>query len=359
MSQERRGGNPTTLAAAAAVVVLAGVVAWQGWDTRRRMAELESLLVRVEKTAIRSDAVAERVAEIAKQTENLAIVGDEWEFVVEDVARMDTKLSKLTTAFEHQFAVEIDNPATQPPDLDWTEPALFEAARRSAESVGIALTKDEVRVPAKLLLRSGLLEYLAVLKGGKEHESLVSLVGNTPQDQRRPVDFGVKLNNAVQALGFARGRPIRFSQGATKPPEGEPVYLFLEWDEGDEHVVVRVEDLVWNRLTNAPMQRGKWVYIGSSFVPGDKPGETLFAADLTAEVVATYSAVNTIIDNTTEGAADDTVFLVASPRVPEGVQYVDFVIRRVDREPTRVFDDVPGPPAPGGANEQDEDESAR
>ena len=85
------------------------------------------------------------------------------------------------------------------------------------------------------------------------------------------------------------------------------------------------------------MPSDAWVYVGSRFVEGMDEGEVVYAADLTAEAVATYSSPTTIIDNTAVGAQDDTVFIVATPRLPEGVINCTFIMRKEDREPTREF----------------------
>ncbi len=295
-------------------------------------AELERAAVEVGSIGMRLDAMNERL-------EAVAVVADEWEFLVQDVQKLITFVGELKGAVEMSMGENLDSGPPQPPPLDWTEPALYEAARKGAETVGVTLGNDEVRIPAKLVMREGLLEYFAVLKGGKEHEALVGLVGNTPADERRPPEFAAKLNNAIQALGFTRGRPIRLTARGTSPAEGEPIYLFVEWEADGETHLARAEDLIWNRVENRPMQRGRWVYVGSSFVE-DEPGSVVFAADLTAEFAATYSSMTTIVDNITAGAADDTVFIAATPRIPE-ITDITLVVRRIDREATVVFPDVP------------------
>lgn len=267
-----------------------------------------------------------------------ALRGD-LDLLVNDVQRIERKIDGLTAQLENRGAISTEPP--QPPDLDWTEPALFEAARKGAESVGFTLTKDELRCPARLVLREGMLEYFAVLKGGKEHETLLSLVGNTMPEARRPRDMGVKLSNAIQALGFRRGKSIRFSPDGTMPAQGETIWMYVEWTTGGKKEVVRAEDLVWHRTEERPMKPGSWVYVGSLFVAGDAPGTLDYAADLTAEVASTYSAPSTIIDNVEPDAQDDTLFLVATPRIPEDVSVCTLVLRRTDlKEGVKVFPPV-------------------
>jgi hypothetical protein len=323
---------------AGALVVVIALQVLSAWQTREALSSLDATAARLEKAAIETEQVARRVQLMDNRLRRVEIVADEWEFLVDDVQKANRQIGDLVAALEGRGDVDLGE-VPQPPELDWTEPELFAAAQRAAETVGITLTDDEVRVPARFLRPDGILEYFAVLKGGKEHEALVSVVGNLDADERRPRDFGAKLNNAIQALGFQRGRPIRFTPNGTRPAQGVTIHLVLEWLEEDgEPVLVRAEDLVWDRVRDRPMPSGTWVYVGSNWVEGDEPGELLFAADLTAELAATYSAVNTIIDTTAEGAQDDTVFLVATPRIPLHTRDCTLVIRRTDREPTRTFE---------------------
>ncbi len=327
---------PAWIAGALVVVVALQVLA--AWQTRAALDSLDATAARLEKAAIETEQVARQVKMLDDRVRRIEVVADEWDFLIDDVEKINGQVSDLIRALEGRDGLDIGG-VPQPPDLDWTEPELREAARQAAATVGITLTDDEIRIPARIVLREGILEYFAVLKGGKEHESLISLVGNAGEGERRPKEFGAKLNNAIQALGFRRGTPIRFTAAGTRPAEGETMYLFVEWQEAGKPVLVRAEDLVWDRIRDRAMPHDAWVYVGSSWVEGDAPGELVFAADLTAEAIATYSAVNTIIDTRAPGAQDDTVFLVASPRLPEGVSDCTLIIRREDREPTRTFPD--------------------
>jgi len=320
-----------------------------------QLRELEGVSARLERAALQASANGEEIAALDKRLGPVLSMGNDWDIVVDDVSRMDARLARLVAAFEVEFGIEVDNPKIQMPEIDWTQPELYAAAKKAAAEVGIELTEDEVRVPSRIALRDGLLEYFAVLKGGKEHEALLSLDGNAGREDRRAPELGARLNNALLALGFRRGKPIRFTSTGTRPAQGETVHVYLEWSEDGKTKIVRAEDLVWNRVTGAPMERGKWVYVGSSYVPGDAEGEMIFAADLTAEAISTYSAVNTIIDNITLGAADDTVFLVAQPRIPKDLSEVTLILRRTPRLDAFEFE---GPLVMDrGAEDQPEDDA--
>lgn len=280
----------------------------------------------------------------------------DFDVMANDVIRIGRKLDDLTLQLENRGAVRGE--PEQPAELDWTRPELFETARKGADSCGFALTKDELRCPARLILREGMIEYFAVLKGGKEHETLFSIVGSTAEEARRPKDMGVKMNNALQALGFRRGKPIRVGPTGTEPAQGETVHVYAEWTTGGTTEVVRAEDLVWHRVENRPMRIGTWVFVGSLFVPGDDRSTLDFAADLTAEAMATYSSPATIVDNVDTGAEDDTVFLVATPRIPRDVDHCTLVFRRspLPDAAVKVFPPIEtaGGPAPDeGASPDD------
>lgn len=327
-------------AAVVSVVALCGFQVWWGIRMRSEIADLRASAARLEQAASRPAPGG--VAELGEKIEKLEA---EFMVVADDIARMDVRILDLTRMLEQRD--EGGPEAQQPPDLDWTLPELFDAARLGADSVGIALTRDEIRVPAQIAQRGGPLEYFAVLKGGKAHESLIQVVGNTPADQRRPRDFGIKLNNAIQALGFRRGQPIRFTAAGTRPATGDVIHVYLEWTTNGAKELVRAEDLVWHTREMRPMKPGSFVFVGSTFVPAEARGELEFGADLTAECIATYSAPVTMIDNTEPGAQDDTIFVAASPRIPDDVHDVTLVLRRSPAAGVKEFP-APPPAADGG-----------
>jgi hypothetical protein len=322
------------------VAILAACVFQFVWalKTRQSMEEVRASLARMEKDSERMDRLETTLNAIEEKVDKAA--GDQ-SFLVDDVTRLSKKVDDLVGTMEGRDAGPKAEEADAPPTIDWTQPTLFAVAEKAAAEYGISLTADEVRVPARFVLRSGSLEYFAVLKGGKEHETLISLLGNTPKGERRPKDFGARLNNAIQAIGFKRGKPVRFTAAGRVPPEGDTAYLFVEWEEKGETVVARAEDLIWDRVDEKPMERGKWVYVGSTFVKGDDAGTKVFAADLTGEAVATYSSPDTMFDNTTSADADDTVYLVATPRIPAEVDECTFVIRKKDLAKVHEFPEPP------------------
>lgn len=347
-SHPRPSRGETSTVAVVTLVALGAAVALQAWWMAGTNRRLDALQASLEKVAEARGGEPNRAAGEGSLDEKLDAVRADLDILSGDVIRLERMVGSLVEQLENRGTVSRE--PEQPPDLDWTQPELFERARASADTVGIALTRDEVRVPARLVLRAGALEYLVVLKGGKEHETLFSIVGNTLPDVRRPKDMGVKLNNALQALGFRRGTPIRVGPDGTKPAAGMPIHIYAEWTTGGRTEVVRGEDLVWHMRANRTMDSGEWVYVGSRFVEGEEPGTLDYAADLTAEVVATYSAPATMIDTTDEGAQDDTVFIVATPRIPEDVDHCTLIFRKdpLPASSVKQFPPVPKDAEDGG-----------
>lgn len=341
-SEAASGGSRFQTALLVALVGVAGAQTAFIVGLSRKTGDLQTAVDRVvaaQKAPPPAPPEPNRAAGQGSLDEKIDALRADFDVLVNDVQRMNAKLEDLTTQLENRGTVQAEPP--QPPELDWTQPDLFETARKGADSVGFTLTQDEVRCPARLVLMEGALEYLVVLKGGKEHETLFSIFGNTPADQRRPKDMAVKLNNALQAIGFHRGTPIRFGPTGTTPAKGETLYLYVEWTTGGVKEIRRAEDLVWHVRLGRAMQKGTLVYVGSRFVPGDEDGTMVYAADLTAEVVATYSSPATMIDNVDDGAQDDTEFIVATPRIPNDVTVCTLIFRKTELPGVKEF---PPPP---------------
>jgi hypothetical protein len=234
--------------------------------------------------------------------------------------------------------------------LEFT-PELRESLRAAVAKKGVELLEDRVVIPGRVILRQGALEYLAVFPGGKQHESILRLEGKAQGEDERVEGLGAALNSCLQALGLRPGTPLRVLPGGrTIPARGSPVHIAIEWEEGGRPVRVRAEDLLWDRERNAAMEPGKFIYVGSSFE------EDGYAPDLTGCAVAVYSVWTCVVDLDDPRAANDTVFLPCTPRIPEEGTAVRVVFSPKPLPPTRTWDaedpqkrtDAPAPPAEGG-----------
>jgi hypothetical protein len=197
-----------------------------------------------------------------------------------------------------------------------------------------------VEIPGVVIQNRVMLEFLAVVSGGKEHEAIIALTGNFDRSGRQPVEgLAGMINACILALGYEKGTPVRASRdGKVLPPEGEKVYLYVEWEDAGSGEVVRAraEDLVYNVKTMKSMARECWVYVGSRFERDWGTGDVVYLADFTGDVVATYSWPNTIIDNTTSEGSDDIYYACFTDRLPPVGTAVTLVVSREPR-PAKEF----------------------
>jgi hypothetical protein len=100
------------------------------------------------------------------------------------------------------------------------------------------------------------LEFIAVAKGGfKAYESVFELDTSA-----------VNFNFALILIGLdpARASP---PGGPGRLPKGDPVEIWIEWEDGGKKQRVRAEQLIINTKTNTTLSEGPWVYTGSVFLP--------------------------------------------------------------------------------------------
>jgi len=212
------------------------------------------------------------------------------------------------------------------------------AAALAASGLQLDLEAGLLGVPATVLIRDDLLEYLLVGPGGASHESLL-LTGVRPS----------LINAALLALGVEPGQnaswttrepaPTEEERAAgvdpyeVRPPAGDSFSLYLGWREGEESYLFRVEDLLANLASGRSMGRHRWVYLGSRFVPG-RDGETeVFAADLAQNLIniAWFYEGNTLLSSALEACRDQEIWTANSWLVPPAGSTVQLILARGDR----------------------------
>ena len=158
--------------------------------------------------------------------------------------------------------------------------------------------KREATVPCELNMREGLLEYALVGDTGKRYESLL-------MTRVEPYDIQV----ALLLLGLKGGRPLE-GQGDPRKPEGDPVRLWVQWQEGAEVKNLRIETLIRNGKLDKEMAETDWVFTGSRMREG------VFAAQMERSLIAIFHDPAAIIDNPLPEGGDDTAWFVNTGRTP-------------------------------------------
>jgi hypothetical protein len=224
-----------------------------------------------------------------------------------------------------------------PPRLGPEDPARAALAAALAES-GVLLDFEAgaAAIDVSVLVKEDLLEYLLVGPGGAGHEALF-------QTAVQPS----LLNAGLLALGVEPGVNARWERTDPPPtleerragkkafkihaPTGDGFYPYVTWREADEVFFYRVEDLIANLRTGRAMQRHRWVYLGSAFLPPEHEGEPpLFAADAEANLInlAYFQAGHTLLTAALDDCEDQSIWVGNPWLLPRRGTTVRFVLAR-------------------------------
>jgi hypothetical protein len=216
--------------------------------------------------------------------------------------------------------------------------AVAEQARAAFAPEGILLDLKHglASVPAEVLVRGELLEYLVVNPRGAVHESaFLTGVGAS------------RINAALLALGAVPGQNARWKRRDPPPtpeelregapaydvelPKGDGFYLYVAWKLDGETVFHRMEDLILDLRRGATMRRHKWVYLGSRMLRmrPDKPDEA-FAADLEGNLIniAFFEQGNTLLTGALPECEDQTSWQSNFWLLPDRGSPVELVFSR-------------------------------
>jgi len=145
--------------------------------------------------------------------------------------------------------------------------------------VTVDTEQREATVRGWINMNTGVIEYLACSAGGKLHESLLVL-------DVKPIHLQV----ALILLGLESESSLE-RQSELNPPKGDPVEIWVQWEEGKESKRVRAEKMVLDHRKKGPMQNIQWIYTGSVVYQGR------FIAEIERSLIATYHDPAAIINN--------------------------------------------------------------
>jgi hypothetical protein len=211
---------------------------------------------------------------------------------------------------------------------------LLERAFRE-QGIRLDVEARACAVPAQVCIREDLLEYLVVGPAGAAHEALLS-TEVTPS----------LLNTALMALGVEPGENAQWVEVNPQPtaeevaagastheviaPQGDGLYLYVAWREGEERFLYRIEDLVGNLETRRSLRRHPFVYLGSRMVRPNPDEEEIFAADWEGNLIALsfFQAGNTVLTASVKECVSQTIFLPNTWLLPESRSEVMLVFSR-------------------------------
>jgi hypothetical protein len=177
-------------------------------------------------------------------------------------------------------------------------------------NVIIDLKDKEVKIPGVVNMDSGIIEYLAVSKMGKDHESILVL-------DAEPVN----IHTGLLLLNIKPGG----DPGEANILSGDEVELYISWREKNREKKIRAENLIFNQVKKAAMQDTHWIFNGS--VIRDKR----FMAQDEKSIVATFYDKFALINNPLSTRLDDTSYEVNVLWVPEEKTPITLIIKKVKK----------------------------
>lgn len=154
-------------------------------------------------------------------------------------------------------------------------------------TIEVDTVKREARVNGQVNKNVTTLEFVAnKLGGAKAYESALTVMTDA-----------TSFNAALLLLGLdpahARVPTQHFDPVA---PKGDPLEIWVEWKFGPETRRVRIEQLLYDERTKAPLSEGPWVYTGSTFSNGQ------YMAELDGVLIGFVHSPSPIIENPRAGA---------------------------------------------------------
>jgi hypothetical protein len=174
-------------------------------------------------------------------------------------------------------------------------------------NVIIDFKNKEVRVPGVVNMNLGMIEYLAVSKRGKDHESILVL-------DAEPVN----IHAGLLLLNINPGK----QPNKNGELSGDLVKLFVSWKENNKEKRLRAEALIFNQQKKVPMRNTKWIFNGS-VIEGKR-----FMAQEEKSIVATFYDPFALINNPLPTSQDDTVYEVNVMCVPKEETPIILIIRK-------------------------------
>ncbi len=169
----------------------------------------------------------------------------------------------------------------------------------------------EIRIPAKVNMAKGLLEFLIVHENGKIHEALFT-TDASPSDINLAITLlRYKPSPELYALPSETGG---LSGNFPVVPEdiraAARVSIDVEWTKDGKPQRIGANEWIQHASTSATMPSSHWVYGGSQIEEGR------FVAESTGDIAAIFLSNAAMINYPGKDNGDDTVWLAFENRVP-------------------------------------------
>jgi hypothetical protein len=173
-------------------------------------------------------------------------------------------------------------------------------------TIGVNAKDRLISFPGTVNMTNGLLEYALVHKDGKVHESVLTCEAKPHQIHAAMLLLGLAVTNTVERAE---------SSGQIEDPAnikipGASIEISVAWNDGGKVVQQPLSAFIFNKRTRRALPGQPWVYNGSRFSEGR------FLAELSGSIISLITDLDALINNTSAGHNDDTIWEVNEKVVP-------------------------------------------
>jgi hypothetical protein len=226
--------------------------------------------------------------------------------VIIDPSNVLEETDETNNTIQADIEVEGDAPKEKPPLAEKISDGIYRMG-----NIMIDRNSHEVTMPGWVNMQRGPIEYLACGPGGKLHESLLVL----------DVD-PFFVHAALLLLGLEAGGNLRY-QGDSNMPEGDPVEVWVQWEESGETKRFRSEQLILNSRSGTQMESTNWIFTGSVIHKGR------YLAAVERSLIATYRDPIAIINNPLDLGRDDEAYTINADITPDIKTPIKLIINPV------------------------------
>lgn len=188
----------------------------------------------------------------------------------------------------------------------------IDATRYRIGEVIIDKKTREIRFPAVINLREGLLEFLVVHTNGKIHESLFA---TDVSPSHLNVAFKLLRYEASKELYRIPKEPGLLSNDFHKEPEkisaASRIAIRAEYEKNGVTRSIPVHEWIRHETTARAMPPTPWIYGGGEFY------QNQFAPEQTGDIVAIFITNSALINYSGKDNINDEVWTTLTERVPE------------------------------------------
>lgn len=186
-------------------------------------------------------------------------------------------------------------PPSAPPVIEKLADNVFRIG-----TLRVDTAKREISVPGRTL-SAVVLEFVASTKRGmKAYESAIELDTDAVTFNAACVLIGLDAANAV--------RPQRHFDPT--PPDGDPVEIRVSWEEKGKIREIDAEELLFDRKTDKPFSKSRWVYTGSLLLPNGR-----YLADLEGVLIGFVHTPAPIVENVAADAVGRYGAVIFNPNL--------------------------------------------